>query len=313
MSSRTQRAHNLRYVAMTIVFGLAIYVVLPQVNGLRDSWHMLSHPDFAWIVAAVALTFLTYLAAAGNYFFLSFKRLPYRQLVLIEMAAMFVNRLLPAGIGALGTNYSYLRRRRHSQAQSATMLAANNLIGMVGHFSVVIITLFLYGFDNLRSFNNGWQLTRTEAIAATALLAALAGLLIFNKQRLLRGARDLRKPLRVYATQPHKLTAALISSICLTVCNVLCLMACALALGVHLPFIVILAIFSLGVGVGTVTPTPGGLGGFEAGLFGGFVAYHIDVPTGLAIALLYRLVSFWLPIIAGACAFVIAQERDLII
>jgi uncharacterized protein (TIRG00374 family) len=61
--------------------------------------------------------------------------------------------------------------------------------------------------------------------------------------------------------------------------------------------------------LGTLPLTPGGLGFVEAGLTGTLVL--ADVPTGAAVVatLAYRLVSFWLPIPAGAIAAVIHRRR----
>jgi len=84
-----------------------------------------------------------------------------------------------------------------------------------------------------------------------------------------------------------------------------------LALGVHLPFIVVVLIFSFGLSTGTVTPTPGGLGGFEAGLTAGFVAYHVGSASALAIALLFRLISYWLMLAIGALAFTVSERKHL--
>ncbi|HSX45485.1 MAG TPA: YbhN family protein [Candidatus Saccharimonadia bacterium] len=312
MAVSGQQSSNLRYLFLIAVFVLAIYVAIPQIGSLHSSWHLLKHPELKWLVVAVGLTSLTYLAAAGTYFFLAFRPLRYWPLVLIEVAAMFVNRLLPAGIGALGTNYAYLRRRKHSQAQSATMIAANNIIGVVGHVVLVLVALAVYGGDNLAHFWRQWSFSHLAAQAfivgaLIVLVAAVAG-----RRRVSRAMKSLRKPLRSYASKPQKLLKALLTSITLTACNVLCLQVCALALGVHVPFVAVLVVFSFGVGVATATPTPGGLGGFEAGLFGGFVAYHVPAPTALAAALLYRLVSFWLPLLVGALAFAVSQQKKLI-
>jgi uncharacterized protein (TIRG00374 family) len=98
----------------------------------------------------------------------------------------------------------------------------------------------------------------------------------------------------------------------LTLFNVLCLLCCLSALGIHLPFVIVLLVFSFGVGAGAATPTPGGLGGFEAGLTAGFVAYHVGSSSALAAALLYRLISYWLPLIFGAVAFTICQKQKLL-
>ena len=58
-----------------------------------------------------------------------------------------------------------------------------------------------------------------------------------------------------------------------------------------------------------MTPTPGGLGGVEAGLVAGLVAYRVASADALAAVLVYRLVSYWLMLAIGAAAFVIAERR----
>ena len=97
----------------------------------------------------------------------------------------------------------------------------------------------------------------------------------------------------------------------LTACNVLCLWASAAAAGIHLPLAALFIIFTFGISLGTATPTPGGLGGFEAGLFAGLVAYHVPSGPALAIALLYRLISYWLVLVIGAIAFTVGQRQGL--
>ena len=287
-------------------------MVVPQLGGLHDSWHLIARPDWAWVGVAVALTFMTYLAASGTYFFLAFKRLHYGQLVLVQLAAMFVNKLLPGGIGALGANYAYLRHRRYSTSQAASTVAANNLTGLAGHVIVLAISLVVFSrqVDLGRFWHEPSRLSL--AVAGGVAVLILAGLAAGSSNRhFVEAMRDLRRQLHRFANRPGRLLAALSTSISLTLCNVLCLASCTLALGIHLPFVVILLVFSVGVSAATATPTPGGLGGFEAGLFGGFVAYHVAAPAALAAALLYRSISYWLPLAAGATAFLVSQERGL--
>jgi uncharacterized protein (TIRG00374 family) len=73
-----------------------------------------------------------------------------------------------------------------------------------------------------------------------------------------------------------------------------------------------LFILTGGVAAASLTPTPGGLGGSEAGLTAGMIAYGIEPSLALVIALSYRLVSYWLPIIPGIFAFLLAQRRGLL-
>jgi uncharacterized membrane protein YbhN (UPF0104 family) len=56
--------------------------------------------------------------------------------------------------------------------------------------------------------------------------------------------------------------------------------------------------------LGGLLPLPGGLGGIDGGLFGTLVLYGAPVGATAAAVLAYRLILFWLPLIAGAIAFV---------
>jgi uncharacterized protein (TIRG00374 family) len=225
---------------------------------------------------------------------------------------MLVNRLLPAGVGGLGANYAYLRHRHHDPTQAATVVAINNLLGIIGHTLIVVVVLLLASdySRHLAASSAQKATTLIWIIVGSVAILVLAGLVI-SRKRLKQTLATIGKQVGVYSHRPWRLSGALLSSMALTLCNILCLFSCMIALGVHLPFIVIVLIFSFGVGTGTVTPTPGGLGGFEAGLTAGFVAYHVGSASALAIALLYRLVSYWLMLVVGIVAFVVSQRKHL--
>jgi uncharacterized protein (TIRG00374 family) len=55
--------------------------------------------------------------------------------------------------------------------------------------------------------------------------------------------------------------------------------------------------------------TPGGLGFVEAGLVGTLTLADVAPQDALVATLLYRLVSYWLPIPAGAVAYLIFRRR----
>jgi hypothetical protein len=55
--------------------------------------------------------------------------------------------------------------------------------------------------------------------------------------------------------------------------------------------------------------TPGGVGFVEAGLVGTLTLAGVSGTDALAATLLYRLVSYWLPLPAGALAYVLFRRR----
>jgi uncharacterized protein (TIRG00374 family) len=61
--------------------------------------------------------------------------------------------------------------------------------------------------------------------------------------------------------------------------------------------------------LGTLPLTPGGLGFVEAGLTGTLALAGVPAGAAVVATLGYRLVSFWLPIPAGAVAALLHRRR----
>jgi uncharacterized protein (TIRG00374 family) len=61
-------------------------------------------------------------------------------------------------------------------------------------------------------------------------------------------------------------------------------------------------VYLTGSALGSIIPTPGGLGAVEAALTAGLTA--AGVPGGVAVSavLLFRLITFWLPVPVGWAA-----------
>jgi uncharacterized protein (TIRG00374 family) len=69
------------------------------------------------------------------------------------------------------------------------------------------------------------------------------------------------------------------------------------------PITVILMGYLIGQ-LGGLLPLPGGLGGIDAGLVGTLIVYGTPAAETVAAVLVYRVILFWLPLLAGALAFI---------
>lgn len=301
-----------RHLILIIIFILTIYVVVPQIGAFKSSWSKLGNLNITWVLTCIIFTGLTYLFAAGMYYWLAFKRLSYWRTVIFQLAAMFINRLLPAGVGALGANYLYLKHSNHTDGQAAAAISVNNLLGFMGH--AAILGLLLLIFRQPLNLNGNLRLPGIISPQAAAVLAVLLFVLIvgFIYSRFKRILKDVWAQFLSYRRRPSHLFAGLLCSMGLTLANLTAFYSSTAALGVNLNPAVLFIIFTLGVSLATAAPTPGGLGGFEAGLVAGLIAYHIDSSTALAIALLYRLVAYWLALASGALALIYVQKRGYI-
>jgi uncharacterized membrane protein YbhN (UPF0104 family) len=81
------------------------------------------------------------------------------------------------------------------------------------------------------------------------------------------------------------------------------------AFGLSPPLTVLLMGYLIGQ-LGGLVPTPGGIGGVDGGLIGTLIVYGAPAAGTAAAVLAYRLILFWLPLIAGGLAFA-ALRRDM--
>lgn len=69
---------------------------------------------------------------------------------------------------------------------------------------------------------------------------------------------------------------------------------------------------SSGSAVATAAPTPGGLGALEAALIAGLVAAGMENTIAVPAVFLYRLATFWLPILPGWASFTYLRREEYI-
>lgn len=89
----------------------------------------------------------------------------------------------------------------------------------------------------------------------------------------------------------------------LTLGYVACLDASVRAFGGEVSFAALAVVYVTGNTVGTAVPTPGGLGAVEAALTAGLGAAGLGAGIAVPAVLLFRLLTFWLPIIPGWLAW----------
>lgn len=309
LSRTTRNAH--RRILLLAFFLLLLYVIVPRLDNFSASLEAIKDARWELVALAFALVGLSFVAAAGVYQSLSYEKTLYlRRTLLVQVANAFANRLLPAGIGALTVGTQYLRKSGYTLPQAVAIVGTNNMIGLLGHmlllgFAMVVGSGDLTGRLSAPDIPNGGLIAAAVALIAVVLLVAFRTL----RQRLRKLTVGVGTYLVAYRRHPGRLVAALACSLGLTVCYLLTFYVSGLAVGMELPVEQAFVVFTVGMVATAVTPTPGGLGGAEAALVAGQVAYGVDAPVALAGVLLYRLLTYWLPLVPGFIAFMRIRGR----
>lgn len=307
--ARVRRRHVLN-VAVSL---LLLYVVVPQIGYFKKSFHVLRTVHMADLWLAVLLTAITYVMASGLYQLLAKRPLHFTRTLWIRVASGFINRLLPGGIGGISLSVQYLRSSGHSLVEASTVVGTNNTVGFLGHL-LLIIGLSIATDANIRRLHLPHFAPVVYLIASTVILAGVIVIVCIARVRKLIAstAYDVVRNMISYRRNPERLIGAMLLSMLLTATYATVLYICCRAVDAQVSFFEAFIVFTLGMLTGIVTPTPGGLIGMETGLVAGFVADGVTAADALAAALIFRFLTYWLPILPGVIAFRVAEKRRYI-
>lgn len=303
----TLRRHR-RLIITAVVIILLLFVLVPQTETLWNSLEIVRQAAIEPVIIALILTFTAYALSAEIYHLLLKHPIQLRAVVTVQVASALTARIAPIGVGTMGLNAVFLRRQKHSLAESLAVVGVNNGLGLIGHGLLLAIMATTAPLPAQLDFSVSWS------VLYWILLAVAASIIIFVwsdklRNKILTALSTLGQAIAGYRHRKREVSLAFFTSMLLSIVYVLVLLASSQALGIHLGFNQVFLIYTFSLLTGALTPTPGGLVGVEAGLAAGFIAYGVESDTALAIALLYRLVTYWLPLLPGFIAFRVVQHR----
>jgi uncharacterized protein (TIRG00374 family) len=172
--------------------------------------------------------------------------------------------------------------------------------------------LFIFVPDSHFEHLNLGNKTIFYLVAVIVLAIVISLSLEHSRLRLKHVIKGFRQQLKVYRHHKTMLPYGLVCQIALTLASVIALYFSLKAVGGYLPLSSIMLAYSFAIWIGTLIPTPGGFGSIEAGLIGALVALTLPLTEAVACVLLFRLVSFWLPLILGAPALIWTRKKGYI-
>lgn len=283
------------YIALAAI---AIYVLVSQLGSFKGSITQLKNSNPHYILLVVVGTILTFVFAALTYYFIALKPLKYLRTLLVEFGINTLNRLLPAGIGGIGANYVYLTKSKHAPAQAEAVVAVNTVIGIVANLLLLGFLLIYFPAKNFKFTS----LSSHLALVGCLIFVVVAGALIFVpslRKKISHNLKLVLKNIYKYRYLKMRLLAGLLCQIGLTLGFVLALYFSLRAVHGYLPIGSLMLAYSFAIWVGAVIPAPGGAGTVDAGLVAGLLVFQVALPEAVAAVLIFRLISFWLPLVLG--------------
>lgn len=301
MSFKPALARHKKIILLVIIVILAIRVFIPQLDALADSLQTLTEANPFWVLLAAILYFTGVPVMAVQFTVLSFKKLFFPLTLRVQAAALFVNKIVPQGVGTISLNIYYLIKKKHTPSE-ATAVITMNAIASTSAYIVLIIGALIFSDVSLGNPFESAELKFN--ITALGLLCLLGiAITILNttgiKKKIVNSWAQFKVNIARYKKRPKALLINTVFNGIGTSLNILALMCSAQALGVDISFADALLAYTFGNFAATLVPTPGGIGSAEMGIYSGLVLTGIDPAMAISITLLYRFVSYWLPILPG--------------
>jgi uncharacterized membrane protein YbhN (UPF0104 family) len=301
--------------AMSLVaFVVAFYVLLPQLGDFGDTADALGDANWWWLGPMLVGAGATIVFAALAFVAAVPEPIPFLPALRMQVASSFVSRIAPANTGTLAVGVRFLQRSGLEPGPAAASVGLAALSGFIVHLALMGGFLLWVGSSDV-----GFELPQADVIfiVITVALSAsglVVGLVPAVRQRVLpplvAQARNAASSLADVLTDPVRVIGLIGGSTGITCSFILTLAASVAAFGGGVSFPEIGAAYLVAAALGSAAPTPGGLGAVEAALAFALTGYGLDRATAVSVALTFRLVTYWLPMLPGWFMFQQMQRRE---
>ena len=300
---------------LTMVAGAAAVYLLAGELARASLGSTLREANWYWGIAALALSASTYVGATIALSGFVADRLPFTRTLIAQVAGSFVTLVTPAAVGGAALNIRYLQRRKIPAAVAAASVGVAQVVGFVLHLTLLVIFAAIAGTsasEPIQPPRWAWFVLGGLGVAAVAVLAVPAARRVLRARVSPTLGQVLPRLLEV-AQHPRKLALGIGGALLLSLSYILCLAACVAAFGRSVPIAGVAVVYLTGSAIGSILPTPGGLGGVEAALTAGLTAAGLPGAVAVSAVLLFRLITFWLPVPVGWAALRYLESKQALL
>jgi uncharacterized protein (TIRG00374 family) len=319
------RRHVLFGGLLAIAAILGLYLLIPKLAGLHQTWGQLRKGDPVLLAVAAVFELVSiagYALLFNTVFGREAPRIGWRASLEIPLAGIAAIRLLAAaGAGAVAVTIWALRRAGMANGLIARRMVASYVI----LYSVYLAALLVCGLGlrfGLFAGGGPVELTLLPAILSAAAMVLVLSMAFvpgdFRRRLESLGKRQGR--LGRWATRAASVPEAVGSGVRAAIglmrerriglagaliywaFDIAVLGFCFRAFGTVVPVAVLVMGYFLGT-LGSLLPLPGGIGGVEGGMIGAFAAFGVPGDRAVVGVLAYRALSFWLPTLPGIAGY----------
>jgi uncharacterized protein (TIRG00374 family) len=297
---------------VTLVASIAAIYLLAGELARASVSSLLRSANWEWGAVALALSAVTYVGAAMSLSGFVTQRLNFVRTVLVQLAGSFVTLVTPAAVGGATLNVRYLQRKKVPAAVAVASVGVSQVVAFVLHIVLLVVFAAIAGTgatSPIKPPRWAYFVVAGLVVLAGIVLALPAGRRVVRARLSPTFGQVIPRLIEV-AQRPRKLAEGIGGMLLLSLAYIMCLAACVAAFGRSVPFGKIGFVYLTGSAIGSIIPTPGGLGAVEAALTAGLTAAGVPGAVAVSAVLLFRLVTFWLPVPAGWAALNYLERHE---
>lgn len=300
MSSPGRKRSDIRpwSVVLLLFAVIGIYYFLPQLGEFNGIIGQLGNLDWLWLGIAIVVMAASFVVATHIQFIAGARRGNQRELFRVTLRGSFMNHFLPFSIGTIT-----LMSRYYTHFVSRTQAALIASLPTIGSVLVSALLLAVVSPVTLSHISTRLGNNAGDWLVPVGLLTIIAGLTLA-----LLYWRHVRHFMNHVAAElsdsanVKRFGLVLAYSLLLVIIYAAVLWASAFAAHAPISYLEAVALYIVVWAVGNIVPTPGGIGTTEATLTFGAVSLGANLATAATTMLVFRFVSFWLPLVPGIVA-----------
>ena len=300
----------------TLIGGWALVGVLIDVSRSFDT---VIGADWLWVVIALVLAQLAYVASAAEGIGSVAGPLPFGRAVAVEVANSF--SALAGGTAAVfATRVRFYQRQGYD---ATTALSSGAIMAVSSWIAITVLFLvslpFAWGSVHIEVTpeSGGHSKLVWIILAVVVVIAVVTGLLLavprlrrLAAAKVLPKVRDIWGNLRQIASSPRKLVLLVGGSFAQELFVAMALSVSLRAFGDHLRLPTLIVVITLAGIIGGISPSPGGMGVVEAGMILGLTAAGVSEADATAAVFIQRLFTSYLPPIWGWATLMWLRKRE---
>lgn len=295
------RLRDVVMVAFALVAANALisWVTSIDVDTLVDE---ISNASIGWLLMALVLSQATNVAETVSMMGVVSQPIPFGPTMQFQYATSYIGLAVPSDAGRIAMTIRYLQKLGVPTTVAVGQGPFTTVFGYLIDLILLLVTMRVVGTS--LELPDDTDFSGFVTVLVVLIIVVVIGLVVVLavprfRQRIVPAVKETVAELKGALTEPDraaKLLGGLVAKKLLFALGMACILA---AFHEPLPIATVIFVNTAVSWFAGIMPVPGGIGVAEAGFVVGLTAFGVSEPVALATALTHRLLTSYLPPVAG--------------